>query len=233
MAGLVENLRQIGLFVVIAQMLVHLVPGEKYEKYCRFLVGIVVLLKFITPFYKGEFEWQQKWNEQLTQMYQEMEQNGSFYEKGLITQSVTKEKMEEIMEEEVRDKLNAGLEQEGITVCQVNIRTENGENGELKLAGMEVYIKDTKQEARENDEKDETHGEKIESYEEKEKAIVISKVEVEKISISEKEYREDTSTRESMGNTSMNEEEMCALQYEIGQMLGVHPDRVKVIVGYL
>ena len=44
-----EFIRQIGVFILCAQCLIHFCAGKSYEKYVRLLVGIMVLAQFITP----------------------------------------------------------------------------------------------------------------------------------------------------------------------------------------
>ena len=49
MAGFVETIRRVGLFLVVAQMIVHLSPEKRYEKYIRLIAGVIVLTMLIGP----------------------------------------------------------------------------------------------------------------------------------------------------------------------------------------
>ncbi len=51
MGTLIEVIKRIGIFMIAAQALVHFAPGQKYEKYMKLIVGIVILFQFIKPVY--------------------------------------------------------------------------------------------------------------------------------------------------------------------------------------
>jgi stage III sporulation protein AF len=40
---------RVGIFVIFAQMLVNLRPGQTYEKYLKLLVGVMVLIQLLLP----------------------------------------------------------------------------------------------------------------------------------------------------------------------------------------
>lgn len=44
---LLQIVKQTGIFIVCAQMILHFKPAECYEKYIRLLIGIMVLAQFI------------------------------------------------------------------------------------------------------------------------------------------------------------------------------------------
>ena len=52
---MIENIKRIGLFMIVAQTVIHFAAGQQYEKYMRIVAGVIVLLLFITPFssYRG------------------------------------------------------------------------------------------------------------------------------------------------------------------------------------
>ena len=45
-----ENIRQIGIFMIVAQTVIHFAAGQKYEKYLKIIAGVIILLQFISPF---------------------------------------------------------------------------------------------------------------------------------------------------------------------------------------
>lgn len=47
---MLENIRNIGIFMIAAQAVVHFSPGKQYEKYIKSVAGIVILLLFLKPF---------------------------------------------------------------------------------------------------------------------------------------------------------------------------------------
>lgn len=46
---MLTTIKEIGIFVVIAQAILFLVPKETYEKYVKALIGIMVIAKMISP----------------------------------------------------------------------------------------------------------------------------------------------------------------------------------------
>ena len=43
MAGIVEFIKQMTVFMIMAKMVLHLRPKQEYEKYLKLVVGIMVL----------------------------------------------------------------------------------------------------------------------------------------------------------------------------------------------
>lgn len=48
-ARLLEIIRQVGIFMICAQMLLHFKPTESYGKYIKLLVSIMVLVQIFVP----------------------------------------------------------------------------------------------------------------------------------------------------------------------------------------
>ncbi len=46
---MLETIRQIGVFMIAAQAVVHFAPGRQYEKYIKSVSGIMILLLFLKP----------------------------------------------------------------------------------------------------------------------------------------------------------------------------------------
>ncbi len=46
---LLEVIKQVGIFMICAQMIVHFKPSEKYNKYIKLLVSIMVLVQLAVP----------------------------------------------------------------------------------------------------------------------------------------------------------------------------------------
>lgn len=47
---MLKNIREIGIFMIAAQAVIHFAPGKQYEKYIKSVSGIVILLLFLKPF---------------------------------------------------------------------------------------------------------------------------------------------------------------------------------------
>lgn len=44
-----ETIRRVGIFMICAQMIVHLKPNESYEKYLKLLMSVMVMVQIIFP----------------------------------------------------------------------------------------------------------------------------------------------------------------------------------------
>lgn len=44
-----ETIRKVGIFMICAQMIVHLKPNESYEKYLKLLMSVMVMVQIIFP----------------------------------------------------------------------------------------------------------------------------------------------------------------------------------------
>lgn len=47
--GFLEVIKQVGIFIIFAQMLLHFKPAESYGKYLRLLVSLMVLVQALVP----------------------------------------------------------------------------------------------------------------------------------------------------------------------------------------
>ena len=44
-----QNIKQIGIFMICAQAILHFKPSEKYEKYLKLLVSVMILAQLLAP----------------------------------------------------------------------------------------------------------------------------------------------------------------------------------------
>ncbi len=57
---MLDSIREIGIFMIAAQAVVHFAPGKQYEKYIKSVAGIVILLLFLRPFFQlSGTEWRE------------------------------------------------------------------------------------------------------------------------------------------------------------------------------
>ncbi len=47
--GILQTIKQVGIFVICAQMILHFKPAESYGKYIRLLVSAMVLVQLLLP----------------------------------------------------------------------------------------------------------------------------------------------------------------------------------------
>ncbi len=46
---MLEIIKEIGIFIVIAQAILYFVPGESYVKYVKVIIGIIMIAKITQP----------------------------------------------------------------------------------------------------------------------------------------------------------------------------------------
>ena len=47
---MLKVIKEIGIFIVIAQAILYLVPGENYVKYVKVIIGIIIIAQIARPF---------------------------------------------------------------------------------------------------------------------------------------------------------------------------------------
>ena len=129
--NLLAFIKEVSIFVVCAQMIMHFKPTAQYGKYIKLLIGIMVLAKLFVPITSifgkgGEAVFSQKLD-----YYQEMVAN-SMAEAGLESVA-TAERVEEMRLEEVKSILNNSEGQAAVVQ-----REENMSQGEIYIERIEV-----------------------------------------------------------------------------------------------
>ena len=94
--------KEVGIFVVIAQAILYFVPSENYAKYVKVLIGIMMVAKLISPIfsmlsgegitefdYRGEVFWESMEKTKIREM-----------------EGMTEEKIYENIRKEMKEKLN-------------------------------------------------------------------------------------------------------------------------------
>ncbi|MBD5453764.1 MAG: stage III sporulation protein AF [Lachnospiraceae bacterium] len=125
MSAFVELIKKIGIFMIAAQAVIHFAPAQKYEKYIRMIVGVMILLLFLTPVYQilTKTTWEAPdWNA--------LTENGlteSASELDMASNSVMYSVVEQ-MEKEIKSRLNREIEEENYHVVSVNVNMQTTEN---------------------------------------------------------------------------------------------------------
>lgn len=52
MSEIIVLLKQVGIFMVCAQTVVHFKPQQKYDKYLKLLIGIMVIAQLVSPIFR-------------------------------------------------------------------------------------------------------------------------------------------------------------------------------------
>lgn len=127
---MLESIRQIGIFMIVAQTVMHFAANGQYEKYMKIIAGVIVLLLFIRPFISGSEEQVAKWQDEITRMMEQIEaQSVDFdhmaYEGTLAEAAVIRQ-----IEEEITRRLNEVSADHGCRVVKTTIAL-TGQGGEL------------------------------------------------------------------------------------------------------
>lgn len=115
---MLDTIRQIGVFMIAAQAIVHFAPGRQYEKYIKSVSGIVILLLFLKPVlrFTGTV-----WEEPqiLRENWEDLTDIPDFTEIPQIDD--VSEEVIGRMETEMREQLNKELETDAYFVSRVSI----------------------------------------------------------------------------------------------------------------
>ena len=52
MQAILDMVRMIAVFYLLEQMVLQLIPGERYERYVRFYLGLLLVLLFLQPVFQ-------------------------------------------------------------------------------------------------------------------------------------------------------------------------------------
>ena len=152
MNALIEMIKKIGIFMIAAQALIHFAPGQKYEKYMKLIVGVVILFQFLKPVYGFFTGTAIDWDDWNAQAFQSGYEEAAGELAGRAPESISSSNSIEdsvIMriEEEIKSRLNREMENE--TYCVDNVRvsmktlpgTEAGGTKQYELVKIRVVVR--------------------------------------------------------------------------------------------
>ncbi len=140
---MIDTIREIGVFMIAAQAVVHFAPGKQYEKYIKSVSGIVILLLFMKPVLQSAgavWEDPQALLEEWMQMTDMPDFLGETMSDGVTDGVVSR------METEVRERFNRELETDVYFVSRVSIRftQDPAEETETLLPEVEILMSERK-----------------------------------------------------------------------------------------
>lgn len=142
---MLKNIREIGIFMIAAQAVIHFAPGKQYEKYIKSVSGIIILLLFLKPFLQlSSAEWKEP--EAVLEKLEELTDMPAFPEwKDGAESEPTKgtgvgSALVSRMETEVKELLNRELEGEDYRVKWVALQLAQDPSQEGKMILSEVEI---------------------------------------------------------------------------------------------
>jgi len=139
MNALVELIKRIGIFMIAAQAVIHFTPGQKYEKYIRLLVGMMILLQFVMSLHRMAGGVETDWSAQMADMEGLFDMEG-MDDKTVVLPSAADSVMSNL-ENEIKSKLNDEIAEEGYAVSSVRVSMKTyGGTGSREYALEKIRV---------------------------------------------------------------------------------------------
>lgn len=140
---MLQNIREIGLFMILAQAVVHFAPGRQYGKYIKSISSVIILLLFLKPFVQlagGEYQMPSDILEKAGESAKLPELSA------LQAESGVEDAVKRRMEGEIETLLNRELAGDPCLVRRVELNLEEGTglSGEEPFFTVKVVIGDRK-----------------------------------------------------------------------------------------
>ena len=132
-----QTVKQIGIFIICAQVIMHFKPSAKYEKYLKLLISVMVLVQVLIPLLniisgKDDAHFWTKVEQIQSQIDKSMEQleiENKISEESIINQTL----------EEIKSRINNAIRGEGVQVISVEYPGEDGDDKLVIYISEEVY----------------------------------------------------------------------------------------------
>lgn len=116
---MLQNIREIGIFMILAQAVVHFSPGRQYEKYIKTISGVIILLLFLRPFLQmAGVQWQDP-----STILDKMEESAGTQDFSALSSKTqansVEDRVKSCMEEEIAARLNRELTGDPCSVKRV------------------------------------------------------------------------------------------------------------------
>lgn len=140
---MLQNIREIGLFMILAQAVVQFAPGKQYGKYIKSISSVIILLLFLKPFVQlAGGEWQAP-----SDILDRLEEGAKLPDlSALQPERGVEDAVKGRMEEEIEALLNRELAGDPCLVRRVelNLTERTGISGEEPFFTVEVVIGERK-----------------------------------------------------------------------------------------
>ena len=141
---MIETIKHIGLFMIVAQTLMHFAAGQQYEKYMKIIAGVIVLMLFISPFYSTGDNFADQWQEKAAQIAEDIEHFGSLQYDGVsVTDYGTKKGVTRQLEEEMKKRLNEELLYEEYDITDVSVEWEEKGAQDMAVRSIRITLRQT------------------------------------------------------------------------------------------
>ena len=136
-----EILKRATVFMILAQAVIHFRPSPVYEKYIRFLTGIMTAVILFLPMmevFRGGMR-EDYWDS-LAECREQVEKVSL---KNLSVQDISDSTYIRTVEEKIRDMINVSLTDESIKASRVElIGLDDGKEGNVQKAGIRIYMRE-------------------------------------------------------------------------------------------
>lgn len=122
--NMLENIRRIGIFMIVAQTVMHFAAGKQYEKYMKMIAGVIVLLQFISPFVSSAGDITDRWREEAKKMWEQTERLSSEWQSEAYAGNYAETVALRQIEREVKSRLNEVIEDRECCIEAVSINLQ-------------------------------------------------------------------------------------------------------------
>lgn len=132
---MLQNIKEIGIFMIAAQAIVHFAPGKQYEKYIKSISAVIILALFLKPFVQmAGGQWQMP-----AAILERLEESVGMPDFSAVSTVMAENEVEDVvvrqMEEEIANRLNQELVGEPFLVRQVTLTMTKA----AERSGEEVF----------------------------------------------------------------------------------------------
>lgn len=214
--NMVENIRHIGIFMIVAQTVMHFAAGKQYEKYMKIITGIIILLMFVTPFVSSSDSPITDWQTELERMEQQIQSNMQT-DMSYIAGPAQTVALRQI-EEEIKERMNDMIQERDCIVTDVEIVLEETYDGSAGDTARSFTFSSVKAILRDKVTDDSGNVNVWQN----------GTIRIDEITVGhEPQPREDAASREAQGLS--RDEEISEYRQLFAQILGIAADKVEVI----
>lgn len=143
----VKLISTIGIFMIAGQAVIHFAPEQKYAKYMKLIVGLVILIQFLSPIYKLIGGSEEEWNARLSGIAEELNAGlftddmiaGASYGDLINGQGLGSNSLNagiiSGLEKEIKSKLNNEISGEGYSVIKVSVDVSTSDKSDISTKG--------------------------------------------------------------------------------------------------
>ena len=131
--SMIDNIRRIGIFMIVAQTVIHFASGKQYERYIKIIAGVLILLQFISLFVSSSGDFVEKWQDEIEGMVGQMEEQNQAWQAASSAAGPVEAMVLQQIEEEMKSRMNVIVSDYDCEVTDVEIDLEQmGESSGLR-----------------------------------------------------------------------------------------------------